>query len=105
MLRYLTKKKKRERREANHKAVNAIYARAATTFPASYLVCHQDGACLTPNNLLSFTRIGSKFINAHRAADGRFQSLGVDYDFRGDGSLRAINKPPSRVKRLREARQ
>lgn len=42
MLRYLTKKLKRERKERNHDVVKPIYMRGASSVPAESLICHKD---------------------------------------------------------------
>lgn len=41
MLRYLTKKRKKERREKNHDAVKEIYKRGAGIVPAESLAVHR----------------------------------------------------------------
>lgn len=41
MLRYLTKKRKKERKEKNHGAVKEIYKRGAGTVPTESLVVHR----------------------------------------------------------------
>ena len=53
MLRYLTNKKKRERKERNYDAVKAIYAQGQFTFPAEYLTCHQEADQTTKDKLLT----------------------------------------------------
>jgi hypothetical protein len=104
MVRRLTRRKKRERKEANHKRVMAVYEPALLPVSAKNLICHQAGAERKPENgALSFTRIGSRVMMSH--TEGPFtDSRGIEYKRSGDGSLRVVNKPRSRVKRLREAR-
>ena len=52
---------------------------------------------------MSFVRLGSRVARWYQS--GGFRIRGVSYERMKDGSIRAINKPPSRVKRLREERE
>lgn len=81
--------------------------------PMKDLICHSKSSGpiasrnLGPfigNQAMSFVRIGSRFHVLHLPQDGNFKSGGVTYEQLRDGSVRAHNKPRSRVKRLREER-
>jgi len=94
MLRYLTNKEREARREANGKAVHAIYDRAKELIPADYLICHQAGAGQKPaSGNLSFRRLGSRFMGPLPTDRREFKdSRGVPYTRDSKGTVHRVRK-------------
>lgn len=93
-LRYLTRKRKEARREANGNAVHAIYDRGKALIPADYLICHQEGdpakaeaARGNPPKLFSGAARFYPTTGEHRFK-GRFKdSRGVPYEVTRSGAF------------------
>lgn len=72
MLRYLTKKRKAERKEKNHDAVKEIYQRGAGTVPAESLVIHRKADRTTKDRVIA-AAVDRRKRRAHKRSKSSIQ--------------------------------
>lgn len=98
----LTRKIKRIRKEKNHKEIMEILDRGKGPLPKLLRDLPNKGE-INPKTL-SFVKLRSKAERFYPVGVRFVSSLGVKYQTLTDGSFQVLNKPRSRVKRIRQER-